>query len=106
MEFNNSKQIQNFKEITIECPYCKKKKNYIIPKEISTKKKHLYAIYFPKGSNCQHGIQAYVDNDFKVRVYQKIDFEWSKKQLNDKIGLDSEKNFHSTKNILDEVDHD
>lgn len=105
MSFTNSKQIKNLKEITIECPYCHKRKNYLIPKELSNQRKHLYTIHFPKGLNCQHGIQAYIDNNFKVRGYQKIDFEYSKNQFNDKIGIDSENNFHTIENTYEEVDY-
>jgi len=60
--------------ISIICPICKTNKTIIIPKPIIDKAKQLTAVSIAKGIVCEHHFQAFVDKNFVVRGYQKIDF--------------------------------
>ncbi|MFX0189070.1 MAG: Ig-like domain-containing protein, partial [Candidatus Hodarchaeota archaeon] len=63
------------------CPTCKSKKNIEIPKLLIDEAKTIMTISIPKGLMCDHHFQAFVDKNFKVRGYQKVDFEGNSKQI-------------------------
>ena len=71
IELNNSE-----KHIKIQflCPVCKSEKELLINKSIINKAKQLTTVSIPKNKICQHHFQAFVDKNFKVRGYQKVDF--------------------------------
>ena len=60
--------------VPIICPICNFKKSINIPHDI-LKKSGLTTISVPKDTICDHHFQIFVDQDFKVRGYQKVDFE-------------------------------
>ena len=60
--------------VIIACPICKAKKFIFIPQNI-LKPNGLTTISIPKDSICEHHFQFYIDNDLKVRGYQKVDYE-------------------------------
>ena len=62
------------KIISIICPICKKNKKVIIPKAIVNEAKQLTAVSIAKDIVCEHHFQAFVDKNFVVRGYQKIDY--------------------------------
>ena len=72
------------REIQIICPICKSKKQLNIPESIINHAKLLTTISIQKGMICDHHFQAFVDKNFNVRGYQKIDFEVSPIQGGDK----------------------
>ncbi|TFG02193.1 MAG: hypothetical protein EU539_13305 [Promethearchaeota archaeon] len=72
------------KEVQVICPICKTEKKLNIPKTIINQAKQLTTISIQKGLVCDHHFQAFIDKNFKIRGYQKIDFELKPK--NDKIG--------------------
>ncbi len=61
--------------VRIICPDCKKEKMCSIPKSAINESSSINTISIPKNLICNHHFQAFVDNNFKVRGYQKVDFE-------------------------------
>ena len=66
---------QNEKLVTIVCPTCKAEKKLTISRSILSTSRNLTTISIQKNEICEHHFQAFIDNDFKVRGYQKVDFE-------------------------------
>jgi len=65
------------KEIKIRCPQCSTYKELKIPKKVINQSKQLTTISIPSNLCCEHSFQAFVDKNFIVRGYQKVDFEFS-----------------------------
>ncbi|MEE9376693.1 MAG: hypothetical protein V3V33_01510 [Candidatus Lokiarchaeia archaeon] len=65
------------KEIKIRCPQCSTDKKLMIPKKVIDQSKQLTTISIPSNLCCEHSFQAFVDKNFIVRGYQKVDFEFS-----------------------------
>jgi len=63
--------------ITFICPICKTQKDLRFPKSVVDKAKNLTTISIPKGLVCNHHFQAFVDKNYKIRGYQKVDFEFA-----------------------------
>ena len=63
------------KLVFIQCPICNSGKSIQLPNVIFQTAKSLAAISIPKGSLCEHTFQAYIDKNYAVRGYQKVDFE-------------------------------
>jgi len=76
------------KEITVVCPTCKAKKELRIPTKIINQAKSLTTISIPSGSVCDHGFQAFVDKNYKVRGYQIVDFEFSHMEFFERTDVD------------------
>ena len=57
------------------CPTCKSEKELLISESIISHSKNLTTISIQKNEICEHHFQAFVDKDFKIRGYQKVDFE-------------------------------
>lgn len=70
---SNKQELLN-QSVIIACPICKAKKFIFIPQNI-LKPNGLTTISIPKDSICEHHFQFYIDNDLKVRGYQKVDYE-------------------------------
>ncbi|MFX1302096.1 MAG: hypothetical protein ACFFBV_09065 [Promethearchaeota archaeon] len=68
---------ETYQDITVICPSCKTRKALKIPVKIINQAKQLTTVSVPSGAVCDHGFQAFVDKDFKVRGYQRVDFEFS-----------------------------
>lgn len=62
--------------ITFICPICKIKKDLRFPKSVVDQAKTLTTISIPKGLICEHHFQAFIDKNYKIRGYQKVDFEF------------------------------
>ncbi len=62
-------------QITFICPVCKSKKELTFPKSITDQAKNLTTISIPRNIVCNHPFQAFVDKQYKIRGYQKVDFE-------------------------------
>ena len=82
----NSKD--SMENIHVVCPNCKEKKDLKIPTKIINQAKQLTTVSIPSGAVCEHGFQAFVDKNFAVRGYQKVDFEFYKMEFYEG-GLDS-----------------
>jgi hypothetical protein len=71
-------------EIRFVCPVCKSAKTLRFPQSIVIKAKGLTTMSIARGLVCDHQFQAFVDKNFVVRGYQKVDFEFEKKTFTDK----------------------
>ncbi len=78
-------ELNEYSSMKIVCPVCKVNKELKFPKSVINKARQLTTISLPKGLICDHHFQAFVDKNFIVRGYQKVDFEFeSKKTLKPK----------------------
>ena len=68
----------NNTRIRFICPVCKAQKSLHFPKSIVDKANGLTTMSIAKGLVCEHQFQAYVDKNFAVRGYQRVDFEFEK----------------------------
>ncbi len=75
-------------DIVVQCPICKGKKKLEIPSQIINQSNQLSTVSIPSGFVCKHTFQAFIDKNFKVRGYQKVDFELSRMEIYDG-GFDS-----------------
>lgn len=64
------------KKVLFICPVCKAKKALGVPKSVIEKAKQITTMSIARGLVCQHQFQAFVDKYFKVRGYQRVDFEF------------------------------
>jgi hypothetical protein len=63
------------KKVKIVCPICNKSKHIQIPTSIrDADRGTLTTISIPSNLVCQHHFQAYIDKNFDIRGYQKVDF--------------------------------
>jgi hypothetical protein len=77
IDTNDLKSEETYQEIQLVCPTCKSKKALKIPTKIIDQAKQLTTVSIPSGAVCEHGFQSFVDKNFSVRGYQKVDFEFS-----------------------------
>jgi len=63
-------------DIRFICPICKKEKTLKVNKLIIDQSNQLLTISIPKNKICPHHFQAFIDKNFKVRGYQKVDFSF------------------------------
>ena len=81
----NLETLHRIKKIAIICPVCKARGIIEIPMSIIDKSKQLSTISVPKGKICNHIFQIFIDKNYVIRGFQKVDFELSKnKPLNHK----------------------
>lgn len=66
---------QNEKILRFVCPICKAEKELSISKSIISDAKTLTTISIQRNEICEHHFQAFVDKNFRIRGYQKVDFE-------------------------------
>ncbi|MFX1276886.1 MAG: hypothetical protein ACFFBP_00885 [Promethearchaeota archaeon] len=66
---------EEIKKILTTCPICKSKKELKVPDSIINDASQLTTVSLPKGLICDHHFQVFIDKNFKVRGYQKVDFE-------------------------------
>ena len=88
---NEEKDYQNVK---FTCPVCKAYKYINIPKSVINNAHQLTTVSIPKGLVCQHHFQAFVDKNFAIRGYQKVDFELAYDLLQKKNSKVTRDNFH------------
>ena len=62
------------KPIDVICPICKVKKQINIPENVINEAKQLTSISISKDIVCTHHFQVFVDKNFVVRGYQKVDY--------------------------------
>ncbi|KKK44978.1 hypothetical protein LCGC14_0748010 [marine sediment metagenome] len=70
--------LDNSTHIQFICPVCKTKKSLKFPKTVISQAKGLTTMSIARGLVCKHQFQAFVDKNFMVRAYQKVDFEFEK----------------------------
>jgi len=71
---------QNERILKFICPICKAEAHLAISESVISQAKQLTTISIQKGEICEHHFQAFVDKNFKVRGYQKVDYEIASKK--------------------------
>ena len=66
------------------CPVCKTSKKLKIAKSVINQSGQLTTISIPRNKVCDHHFQAFVDRNFVVRGYQRVDFEFSDDKIKEK----------------------
>lgn len=61
--------------IEVICPVCKSKKVIQVPKSVVNQASQLTTISVPQDKVCQHHFQLFLDKNFSIRGYQKVDFQ-------------------------------
>ncbi len=61
--------------IVVVCPRCQKTGLVQIPTEIIQDSKGLSTVLIRSGVTCEHAYQVFLDKNFKVRGYQRTDYE-------------------------------
>lgn len=62
------------KIVTVICPICKSKRDITVPVSIINQT-GLTTVSIPKDLVCKHHFQVFIDKQFKVRGYQKVDLD-------------------------------
>ena len=73
VDVDNNVETDVWSEVEIICPVCRTKKSINIPARVIDKSKQLTSILIPIGRICDHAFIPFVDKQFKVRGYQKLD---------------------------------
>jgi hypothetical protein len=81
IETKDTNEKELYKDILAVCPTCKSKKELKIPTKIINQSKQLTTVSIPSGTVCEHSFQSFVDKNFVVRGYQKVDFEFAKMEF-------------------------
>jgi len=66
------------------CPVCKTSKKLKIAKSVINQSGQLTTISIPRNKICDHHFQAFVDKNFVVRGYQRVDFEFCDDKIEEK----------------------
>jgi len=66
----------NTSKVEFICPVCKSKKLMDVPNSVIAEAKQLTTMSIARGLVCDHQFQAFVDKNFQVRGYQRVDFEF------------------------------
>lgn len=66
------------------CPVCKTSKKLKIAKSVINQSGQLTTISIPRNKICDHHFQAFVDKNFVVRGYQRVDFEFCGDKIEEK----------------------
>jgi len=72
---------EQVREVQMVCPVCNNTNKISIPIKVVNQSKQLTTVSVPSGLVCEHTFQAFVDKNFKVRGYQKVDYELSKMEI-------------------------
>ncbi|MFX1480544.1 MAG: hypothetical protein ACFFCI_20840 [Promethearchaeota archaeon] len=76
-ESKNFRKSELLHDIRVICPTCEASKALKIPTQIINQSKQLTTVSIPSGAVCKHSFQSFVDKNFKIRGYQKVDFEFT-----------------------------
>ena len=72
--FGINKKIEKH-QIRVICPTCKESKTIFVPKSIVDEAENVVTFSIPKQLVCKHQFQIFVDKDFAIRGYQRVDYE-------------------------------
>lgn len=67
-------------KILFQCPICAQSASLDLNREIFEPSDNLTTISVPKGLICDHCFQAFIDKNYTIRGYQKVDFELNQKE--------------------------
>jgi len=76
--------LDNSANIKFICPVCKAEKVLQFPKSVIAQAKGLSTMSIASGLVCEHQFQAFVDKNYMVRGYQRVDFEFEKIKTEEK----------------------
>ena len=100
--------IKKTNKIQVICPICKTRDLVGIPRSRLNKSSQLTTISIQKGLICPHHFQFFMDNQFQIRGYQKVDLELNQK--NSIILTNGVKAFkqneNQTKNLYEKLIYD
>ncbi|TFF89692.1 MAG: hypothetical protein EU548_06815 [Promethearchaeota archaeon] len=71
------------KEVSVTCPICKIKFKILVPVTVINGSKQLTTVSIPANKGCEHHYQVFLDKNFVVRGYQKVDYEFDPEELDD-----------------------
>ena len=86
---DNTSNLNDASDVLFICPICKSRKELPISKSVINQSKQLTTISIPSGLCCKHSFQAFVDKNFKVRGYQKVDFEFESRKTDEGYVIDT-----------------
>jgi hypothetical protein len=90
------------KKVLFICPDCKAKKALGVPISVIKKAKQITTMSIARGLVCDHQFQAFVDKNFSVRGYQRVDFELES-QSSEKKDKDSRDFKETEEELLDNL---
>lgn len=70
-------ELNEYTKVKVICPICKAQNELKFPKSVINKSRQLTTVSIPKGFICEHHFQAFLDKNFVVRGYQKVDFDFA-----------------------------
>ncbi|MBD3253994.1 MAG: hypothetical protein GF383_02825 [Candidatus Lokiarchaeota archaeon] len=91
------------KKVKIVCPICKKSEEIPIPDSIVANSQKIITLSVPEGIVCDHHFQAFIDQQCKVRGYQKVDYILSNRT---ESSLNEKKSNHpkrKNRNLFDQL---
>ena len=74
-----------WKKIEVVCPICKSSKELDIPERIINRESFLTSVLIPEFRVCNHAFMQFINKDFEVRGYQKVDFKIKGLELKEKL---------------------
>ncbi len=74
--------IKKTNKIQVICPICKTRDLVGIPRSKLNRNSQLTTISIQKGLICPHHFQFFMDNQFQIRGYQKVDLELNQENSN------------------------
>jgi len=77
---NNALQPSTVK-IHFQCPVCSQSASLDIDKEIFEQSDSLTTVSVPRGIICEHAFHAFVDKNYQIRGYQRVDFEFKRQDI-------------------------
>ena len=91
------------KSIFVKCPICKASHRVEIPKSIVNEAEQLTTASIGAGVICEHGFQVYVDKNFAVRGYEKVDIQINSARGREDRQNQSARRDHSS-HLLEEIE--
>lgn len=76
---------ETWKKIEVVCPICKTSKEIDIPERIINRESFLTSVLIPEFRVCNHAFMQFINKDFEVRGYQKVDFKIKGVEIRDKL---------------------
>ncbi|MFW9950517.1 MAG: hypothetical protein ACFFKA_10390 [Candidatus Thorarchaeota archaeon] len=77
IENNINTELDNLAKIHVICPHCQKNQFIKIPASIINESRNVTTISIPTKYMCGHSFQIFVDKQFQIRGYQRVDFDIS-----------------------------
>jgi len=74
-----------WRKIEVVCPICKSSKKLDIPERIINRESFLTSVLIPEFRVCNHAFMQFINKDFEVRGYQKVDFKIKGLELKEKL---------------------